>query len=815
MTDSGDRFRRQLIETFRGEADEHLTDIAEGLLTLEKRGAAGSPDITERIYRKTHSLKGAARAVNFPEIVSVCQNLENVFSLMQKGAFVPEEAEFDLFHRTLKTIRGLLAEEKSSGDTSINIIRSLRKLSRENQPDTADADTRRTDIIPGEKKNSFDKGPDISESGGLQETDGDPGPGTADGKDNTEPDSGGITPVGKVVYDSISSLSPGYGYEDFEARKSARDTVKISAKKLDRLIQGSDDLLTTRLLITQRMRELEDMISGFNLWRWNESQNFNDIYNIRKTLMSEDISDMPPDFIRSLEHILKFLEFNRDFVTNLRHDLERHVRATEIDRSSLEASTSEISDLIHDAVLIPFSTILNPFSEHVRELSRDLGKAAELVTEGGSIEMDRRILESLSDPILHLIRNSLDHGIEMPAERAALGKPPKGVVSIKIFPLSGSRVGIKISDDGAGIDTSKVRRTAVDKGIISTRREEKLSDEEVKNLIFRSGLTTSPMITEFSGRGLGLAIVVDAITHLNGDIEVLSEKGKGTEITIRLPLRLATFRGVIVNSCGQTFIFPKQQVKKVIAVDPGDISSKGMHHSVRYRGDSIGLIKLSDVFGVYEYDKSVREGRKIPVVILSYGVGQIGFIVDEIVRVQEIVVRNLGSQLKHIKKVSGASVLGDGDIALVIDPLELIEEALNDSYLRKGAPGFKEISGRVLVVEDSVTSRFYIKKILENSGYLVETATNGIEGLLKLKEKGADIVISDVDMPRMSGFTLTEKVRAEEQFASIPIILVTSLDTPEDRQQGAFCGASAYITKKGFNEGNFLSLVGDLLKGRV
>jgi two-component system chemotaxis sensor kinase CheA len=240
-----------------------------------------------------------------------------------------------------------------------------------------------------------------------------------------------------------------------------------------------------------------------------------------------------------------------------------------------------------------------------------------------------------------------------------------------------------------------------------------------------------------------------------------------------------------------------------------------MHHTVRYRGDSIGLIKLSDVFGVYEYDKSGREGRKIPVVILSYGVGQIGFIVDEIVRVQEIVVRNLGSQLKHIKKVSGASVLGDGDIALVIDPLELIEEALNDSYLRKRVQGSKEVSGRVLVVEDSVTSRFYIKKVLENSGYLVETATNGIEGLLKLKEKGADIVVSDVDMPRMSGFTLTEKVRAEEQFASIPIILITSLDTPEDRQQGAFCGASAYITKKGFNEGKFLSLVGDLLKGRV
>ena len=804
MTDSGERFRRQLIETFRGEADEHLTDIAEGLLTLEKKGAAVSPDITERIYRKTHSLKGAARAVNFPEIVSVCQNLENVFSLMQKGVFVPGEDEFDLFHRTLKTIRGLLAEDKSSGDTSVNIIRSLRKLSRENQPATADGDARRPDIIPGEKKNYSEEEPDSRECDGIQEPDREADNGNAGGKESSEPDSG-----------SLSSLSPGYGYEDFGAGKSVRDTVKISAKKLDGLIQGSDDLLTTRLLITQRMRELEDMISGFNLWRWNESQNFNDIYNIRKTLMSEDISVLPPDFIQSLEHILKFLEFNRDFVTNLRHDLERHVRATEIDRSSLEASTSEISDLIHDAVLIPFSTILNPFSEHVRELSRALGKDAQLVTEGGNIEMDRRILESLSDPLLHLIRNSLDHGIERPEERAALGKPVKGVVSIRIFPLSGSRVGIKISDDGAGIDTRKVRRTAVDKGIISTRKEEKLSDEEVKNLIFRSGLTTSPMITEFSGRGLGLAIVVDAITHLNGDIEVLSEKGKGTEITIRLPLRLATFRGVIVNSCGQTFIFPKQQVKKVIAVDPGDISSKGMHHTVRYRGDSIGLIKLSDVFGVYEYEKSGREGRKIPVVILSYGIGQIGFIVDEIIRVQEIVVRNLGSQLKHIKKVSGASVLGNGDIALVIDPLELIEEALNDSYLKKRAPGFVDISGRVLVVEDSVTSRFYIKKILENSGYLVETATNGIEGLSKLKEKGADIVISDVDMPRMSGFTLTEKIRAEEHFADIPVILVTSLDTPEDRQQGAFYGANAYITKKGFNEGNFLSLVGDLLKGRV
>ena len=806
MTNSGDKFRKQLIETFRGEADEHLTDIAKDLLALEKSGSAGSPDITERIFRKTHSLKGAARAVNFSEIVSVCQNLENVFSLMHNGSFVPGEDEFDLFHQTLKTVRELLSDDNPSEYSSTKIIRSLRKLTRENQPEVVKEGIKESDTATGEKKN-FSDGKKVAATG--EKLTGEPSWINDSGQDFEEDDK----------YLSGSSVSfhdgyHGYGYENSDVIKSGRDTVKIAAEKLERLIQGSDDLLTTRLLITQRMRELEDMISDFNLWRWNENQNFNDIYNIRKTLMSEEISDLPPDFIQSLEHILKFMEFNRDFVTNLRHDLERHVRATEIDRSSLEASTSEISDLIHDAVLIPFSTILVPFLEHVRELSRILGKNAELIIEGGTIEMDRRILEALSDPLLHLIRNSLDHGIEIPAERVETGKPAKGTVKIKVYPLSGSRVGIKISDDGAGIDIQKVRRTAVDKGIISTRKEEKLSDEDVKHLIFRSGLTTSPIITEFSGRGLGLAIVVDAITHLNGDIELFSEKGKGTEITIKLPLRHATFRGVVVNSCGQTFIFPKQQVKRVIAVESGEISSRGMQHTVRYKGDSIGLIKLSDVFGVYEYEKSVKEGRKIPVVILSYGIGQIGFIVDEIIRVQEIVVRNLGSQLKHIKKVSGASVLGNGDIALVIDPLELIEEALKGHYIKESVRGAEEISGRVLVVEDSVTSRLYIKKILENSGYLVETATNGIEGLSKLKEKGADIVISDVDMPRMSGFTLTEKIRAEERFSDIPVILVTSLDTPEDRQQGAFFGASAYITKKGFCEGDFLSLVSDLLEGR-
>ena len=521
---------------------------------------------------------------------------------------------------------------------------------------------------------------------------------------------------------------------------------------------------------------------------------------------------LPSDLVLPLQRLVEFLEYNREFVTYLQHDLGVHVHAAEIDRSTLEINTSTISDLIHDAVLLPVANVLQPFSGLVREYSRTTGKQVDLIIEGGDLEMDRRILEVLKDPLMHLIHNSIDHGIEYPDIRAERHKKVRGIVRIRIVPLSGSKVGIEVSDDGAGIDRGVIRKAAVEKGIVSAEDEAALTDDEAIWLIFRSGLSTNPIVTDLSGRGLGLAIVEETVTRLGGSVTVSSDVGRGTTITMQVPVRLATLRGVVVRSASQVYVLPMQQVRQVIRVQRNDIFLSGDRQAIEFQGEKIIVIRLTEALGIAEYHPPLEGSAQVPVVILAYGAGQIACMVDEVIRVQEIVVRSLGSQLRRVKRITGAVILGDGKIALVLDALELIQESI------KGPPavparstGTEDIK-RILVVEDSVTSRALLQTILEREGYLVQTAVDGMEALAMLKEHEFDMVVSDVDMPRMNGFTLTEKIRADIRISALPVVLVTSLDSKEDQKHGVIVGADAYIMKTSFEKNRLLEVIQSLLE---
>jgi two-component system chemotaxis sensor kinase CheA len=322
------------------------------------------------------------------------------------------------------------------------------------------------------------------------------------------------------------------------------------------------------------------------------------------------------------------------------------------------------------------------------------------------------------------------------------------------------------------------------------------------------------MITDLSGRGLGLAIVEDTVTRLGGAVTVSSEVGKGTTVRLLVPVRLATLRGVVVRSGNQVYVLPMQQVRQVIRIQRHDILPSGDRRAIEFQGEKIVLIRMTEALGITEYHLPIREAAQIPVVILAYGAGQIACIVDEVIRVQEIVVRSLGSQLRRVKRITGAVILGDGKVALVLDALELIQESI------KGPPPAavpaRSISSdnvrRILVVEDSVTSRALLQTILERAGYLVRTAVDGMEALAMLKEHEFDMVVSDVDMPRMNGFTLTEKIRADARISALPVVLVTSLDSGEDQKHGRMIGADAYIMKTSFEKNRLLDVIRNLLE---
>lgn len=728
MPGTDDDLREMLLATFRDEADEHLSAITGELIALE-RGEGIDPDLAESVYRRTHSLKGAARAISLREIESVCQHLETALSAVRNGSFTPDAAGYDLFHRAVHLIRSILAGEKES---PVAIIRELRAIKGEKP------------VIPEKRQAAT---PNRSEPPRVRET----------------------------------------------------GTVRIANETLDRLITGSDELLTTRLSMGHRMRELDAMMIRFSLWQWTHVQVATDLRRIEELLRSD--RDMIYEDWVALDRILKFQKKNREFIDSLRHDLTTHIQENARNLHILESSTQVIADTIHDAVLLPVSHILATFPGFIREVAGSSGKQVDFAVDGGEIEIDRRLLESLKDPLTHLIRNAIDHGIEHPGTRISKGKSPKGKIYIRIVPLAGSRVGIDISDDGKGIDPGAIRRSAIEKGLIPADEAETLSDDESINLVFRSGLSTSHDVTELSGRGLGLAIVEDAATRLGGDVTITSISGQNTCVRMYLPVRLSNFRGVVVSAGRRKYVIPMQQVRQVIRMKPGA-------EEVRIGDDLIRLIALERGLGVKLPPMKIDPNHPVPVVLLASGAGKLGIYVDEVIRVQEIVVRSLGSQLRHVRRIAGAGILDDGSVALVIDPLDLIISTLPRGEGRGGR--LEPATGRVLVVEDSVTSREFLRAILEDAGYFVECAYDGADALQRLKQEEFDIVISDVDMPRVNGFALTEAIRSSSHLSSLPVVLVTSLDSPGDQEYGIHLGADAYIIKSMFEKDAFLRVVRDV-----
>lgn len=457
MTSPDDEFKKKLLATFREEAEEYINTITEGLLELEKSGTETGSQVAERVFRTIHSLKGAARAVSVKEIELVCQNLENVFAAIKNGGYRPDADAFDIFHNAVKVIRIHLQGAHPQQPSSAEVILTIRGLiaPKKSTGDNTDTRQRNSDIT------SVSTSPVIrvvTPTDPIRQTLSERGPFSVSISGETGPVIPGSIPARPTI--QAGKQYPGTG---------SSATVRISVHKLDRLIAGSDDLLTTRLFITPRMRELEEMMTRFAQWRWNHAMVSSDLYLLREAIAGTKKTTLPPDLVIPLRHMLEFLEYDREFMTYLRHDLGAHIRAIEQDRSALETSTSEISDLIHDAVLVPIADILLPFSGFVRGYSRSMGKLVDLVIEGEEIEMDRRILESLKDPLMHLINNSIDHGIGYPDIRERQHKPARGIIRIRIVPISGSKVGIEVSDDGAGIDCNKVRNAAIKNGIITER----------------------------------------------------------------------------------------------------------------------------------------------------------------------------------------------------------------------------------------------------------------------------------------------------------------------------------------------------------
>lgn len=792
MTDKDAEFLKRLLVTFKLEADEHLKGMCTGLLELEQGGEPERrAELVERIFREAHSLKGAARAVNLAEVESLCQALEGVFSAIKKNELHTSAGLFDLLQEALdlldRTLSGIGTERTQNDRVSQQQL--IIRLEEAGKGKTAITEV---SLPPFQGEGRGGDGVDNVISASSR----------------NEPHPHPNLPLeGEGTISSKSAIIP--------ISSAMPDTVRVSTTRLTSVLLQSEEMLSAKLASSQHVLEMRTTGAAFMSWN-KEWARVKPLVQKIKSSKAQDKSDGATSKNRSLTRLLDFLDWNSDFIKSLEARFTTEAKSAERDGRALGGMIDNLLDDMKKVLMFPFSSLLEILPKVVRDLSRENGKKIELSISGEEIEIDRRILEEMKDPLVHLVRNCIDHGIENPAERRAKGKPQLGTIRIAVLPKD-DKVELTIADDGGGIALDGIRSALLKLGTLPGDKVAELGGQELLTHVFQSGITTSPIITEISGRGLGLAIVREKVEKLGGTVTVESAPDAGTTFRIMLPLTVATFRGILIRIGDSLFVLPAMYVARVVRIKPDDIRNVENRETICLNGAPVSLSRLATVLELSGSNRETKTSGLLPVVLLAASNTRIAFQVDEVLGEQEVLLKGLGRQLSRVRNVSGATVLGNGRVAPILNVTDLLKSAIGSVALSARHCIDTEAGERanrlrsVLVVEDSITTRTLLKNILESSGYSVVTAVDGLEGFTRLKSGSFDIVVSDVDMPRMNGFELTAKIRADREYGELPVVLVTALASREDRERGIDAGANAYIVKSSFDQSNLLEVMKKLI----
>ncbi|MFH0735985.1 MAG: response regulator [bacterium] len=751
MNSNDEDFLKRLQVTFSIEAEEHIKKLSSCLIELENTSnPEKKSELIEVIFREAHSLKGAARSVNKKDVESLCQILESIFGEIKIGQISLNVLQFDIIHEAIDNLSALvLAGKIKTTKDNKELIKKLRSIT---EAEKLDKIIDKEIII--EKKTISD-----TESEVL-----------------TQIEHGFDT----VLVDVEEPLH--------------NETIRIPTEKLDAIFLQAEQMIQLKIAAEQRVAEQRTLNDFIDVWK-KEFSGWNlPVFSKRDALLNEIID-------RNNE---KFNQFGAI--------LKSFTHAIEYDRNALVRMIDEHVETMKSAVMLPVVTIIEGLPKFVRELARSQGKNAEIIITGKEVEVDKRILDEIKDPLIHLVRNCIDHGILKPDEFKHLNKLAKGEIILNFNVIENRHLEVVIFDNGVGIDPEKVRKAAVKSGLFTENFLNNLNPQEILMLIFQSGLSTNQIITDISGRGLGLAIVREKVEKLGGSVSVVSLPNIGTTFHLILPLTLATFRCVLIRIGEYLFAVPTVNVEHVTRVKREEIQTVGNKETLMKNGKILSLVNLGKVLGLPT--EKINSSEIIQIIIIALADKCIAFMVDEILEEQQIIVKELGKQLSRVKNISGATVLGSGKVVPVINVFDLMKSAANLESNVKDTQE-KEIKtikkNKILVVDDSITSRTLIKNIIESADYFVETAVDGVDAFTKMLIGKFDLIVSDVDMPRMNGFELTLKIRNNKKLSELPVVLVTALELQEDRERGIEVGANAYIIKSSFDQSNLLEVIKQLL----
>ena len=610
---------------------------------------------------------------------------------------------------------------------------------------------------------------------------------------------------------TVSSVSPSNPPTLPPSRFTQNEQVRVSVKKLGTLLAETGELSSGRIRLERRLVELRELLLEAKPLKrgWKASK------GPRRRLGA--VSTLEPEFRKDLDGVLRFIDDLEHRWTAQLEGLEKLTERLGRDLLALGNTTSTLEEEVLSIRLLPAKTLFGPLERLTRDLALSLGKRAIFVGEGGDLEIDRKLLEGLRDPLMHMLRNSLDHGLETPQVREALGKNPQGTVRLVVQPRA-QQVEIVLEDDGGGLNLEAIRRRALERGLLSSSAGV-LEERTLADFIFAPGFSTAAQVTDTSGRGVGMDVVRENIRTLGGSVTVRSSAGRGTSFVMRVPLTLATTRVLLLRLNGkkgvQTLALPTPLIERAVRVRREELYVLEGFPTLRLAGETIPMLDLSELLG--EAASTAVKGP-LTLVLLRSEERRIALRVDAVVGEGEVVVKPLGWPLQGALHLQGAATLGSGELVGLLSAAELFSRAQSvlargerRAWSAFGSATPQKVRLPILVVDDSITTRTLERTILETAGYATFTAVDGLDALEVLRRESVSLVLTDVEMPRMDGFSLTEAIRADTKLQHLPVIVVTSLSSVEHRSRGAEAGADAYIVKGEFEQGVLLETVRRLL----
>ena len=762
---------KEIMEDFLIEAFELIEQIDHDLVELEANPE--DLELLNRIFRVAHTVKGSSSFLNFDVLTELTHHMEDVLNKARKGELKITPDIMDVVLESVDMMKGLLESIRDNGSDAAAGI------------DIKNICVRLTQISEGEAPSAALEAPAAA-----------PAPEPVKEPEPVAPAEEAAPEVSDAELSKLSDSEVEAEIERLLKVRKAEDQARRASKGI--APKSPEEIAPATSAAPapapkpapSRERDADKKVPAAN-----SSSAVAQEQTIRVEVKRLDhLMNLIGELVLGKNRLLKIYDDVEE-----RYEGEKFLEELNQVVSSLSLVTTDIQLAVMKTRMLPIAKVFNKFPRMIRDLSRDLGKQIDLEISGEETELDKSIVEEIGDPLVHIIRNSCDHGIEDPETRKAMGKPEKGLVQLKAY-NEGNHIVVEIVDDGKGLDADMLKAKSIEKGIITEREADAMSEKEAFGLIFKPGFSTAAKVTNVSGRGVGMDVVKTNIEKLNGIIDIESEVGKGTVMKLKIPLTLAIIQSLLVGTQEEFYAIPLASVLETVRVPIDDIYTIDGKNVLRLRDEVLSLVRLSDVFGV---NKVFDGGDQTYVVIIGVAEAKLGIIVDTLVGQEEIVIKSMGDYLQNIPGIAGATIRGDGRVTLIIDVGAMMEMAkdikvniraeMEDSTKAKEKPS----DYKVLIVDDSKMDRTIMQKSLEPIGVTIIEATNGVEALniIKSGEHAFDAVLIDIEMPRMDGYTLAGEIRKYSKYRTLPLIAVTSRTSKTDRLRGVEVGMTEYITK--------------------